>query len=115
MLSLYRRHRQNCKGNHAHNSRTTEYDERKHGWKKCECPIFASGTLQGIFKRQNTAQWDWNAARAVTIAYEKASSWTGTPTEPIPVAAIPEPPSSKRTTIERAIKTYLDEFGEHAA
>ena len=29
MLALYRRHRQNCKGDHAHNTRSSEYDERK--------------------------------------------------------------------------------------
>ena len=26
---------------------TSEFDERKKGWKRCECPIFASGTLSG--------------------------------------------------------------------
>ena len=56
MLALYRRHRQNCKGDHAHNTRSSEYDERKKGWKRCECPIFASGTLQGTFKRQSTGK-----------------------------------------------------------
>ena len=44
-LALYRRHRQECKGGHRHNSRTSEYDERKKDWKRCECPIFVSGSL----------------------------------------------------------------------
>jgi hypothetical protein len=53
-IAMYRRHRQYCKGGHAHNTRTSEYDERKKGWRRCECPIFVSGTLQDQFKRQNS-------------------------------------------------------------
>ena len=51
-LALYRRHRLNCKGGHTHNSRTSEYDERKKNWRRCECPIFVSGTLGKDFRRQ---------------------------------------------------------------
>ena len=47
----------------AEESRTSEYDERKKGWKRCECPIMASGTLEKKFKRQTTGQWEWEAAR----------------------------------------------------
>jgi len=64
-LALYRRHRQECNGGHEHNSRTSEYEERKKGWRRCDCPIFASGTLRKAFKRQNTGQWEFEAARAV--------------------------------------------------
>ena len=60
-LALYRRHRQGCKGGHPHNSRTSEYDQRKKGWKQCECPIFASGTLHRHFRRHNTGQWEFEA------------------------------------------------------
>ncbi len=84
MLSFYRRHRQNCKGNHAHNSRSSEYDERKKGWQRCECPIFVSGTLQGTFIRQNTGQWEWENARSEAIGYEQAKSWSGEPPQIVP-------------------------------
>ena len=47
-----RRRRLNCKGGHTHNSRTSEYDERKKNWRRCECPIFVSGTLGKDFRRQ---------------------------------------------------------------
>ena len=56
--SLYRRHRRECKGQHLHDQRTSEYEERKKGWKRCECPIFASGTLGKHFTRYNTGQWE---------------------------------------------------------
>src|ERR1700677_397201 len=74
-LALYRRHRHNCKGGHAHNTRSSEYDERKKGWQRCECPIFVSGTLQGTFKRQNTGQWQWESAKPVAISYEQPGNW----------------------------------------
>jgi len=74
-LALYRRHRQDCKGGHRHNSRTSEYDERRKGWKRCECPIFASGTLQRKFKRHNTGQWEFESAREIAAALERAKSW----------------------------------------
>jgi hypothetical protein len=45
MLALYRRHRRDCKAGHAEEAPTSEYDERKKGWKRCECPLFVSGTL----------------------------------------------------------------------
>jgi len=113
-LALYRRHRRDCKGGHTENVRTSEYDERKKGWKRCECPIFAGGTLQGTFKRQNTGKWEWDDAKPVALSYENAGNWTGARPEPAaPPAA--EPASAKRFPIERAIKTYLAEFSEHAA
>jgi hypothetical protein len=37
-LALYRRHRQECKGGHAHNARTSEYDERKKGLETVRMP-----------------------------------------------------------------------------
>ena len=48
-LNLYRRHRRDCKAGHPEELRSGEFDERKKGWKRCSCPIFASGTLQGEF------------------------------------------------------------------
>ncbi len=107
MLALYRRHRQNCKGNHSHNTRSSEYDERKKGWKRCECPIFLSGTLSGTFRRQNTGKWEWLDAQPIAAAFETCGTWSGK----IPVS--PQPASSATTpqagpiTIADAVKAYL--------
>jgi hypothetical protein len=105
MLSYYRRHRKNCKGHHAHNTRSTEYDERKRGWTRCECPVFVSGKLGGIFKRQNTGEWEWSRAQTVGEEWTTAGSWDQTPAP----AAQPEPEPTKptRTRIEDAIKVFL--------
>lgn len=114
-LALYRRHRRDCKGGHPEDVRTSEYDERKKGWKRCECQIFAGGTLQGTFKRQNTGKWEWDAAKAVALSYEAAGNWSGIKPEAIPQPAPGEPAATHRVAIDRAVKTYLTEFSEHAA
>jgi site-specific recombinase XerD len=113
-LALYRRHRLNCKGSHAQNSRTSEYDERKKNWRRCECPIFASGTLGKDFRRQNTGRRQWDEAKAVAREMETAGKWEGT-LSPIPVPQPTEPTWYPRVTIERATKALTAEFEEHAA
>jgi integrase len=104
MLSLYRRHRQNCKASHVHNSRSSEYDERKKGWKRCECPVFASGTLHGTFRRQNTGEWEWDAAKAIAARWDATGAWT---TNPQPKPATPESATPDRIALADAIKVYL--------
>ena len=112
-LALYRRHRRGCKGGHAEELRTSEYDERKKGWTRCECPIFVSGSLGKTFRRQSTGRWEWNQAKAIVEQFEKAGNWGGTPA--VPASAPAEPPSPPRVTIERAITAFTAEFEEHAA
>lgn len=111
-LALYRRHRQNCKAAYKHNTRTSEYDERKKGRPRCECPIFVSGSLQREFRRHNTGQWEWTDARAIAQKFEDAGSWAVIP-EPRPPD--PEAPELARVTIDRAVKAFAAEFEEHAA
>jgi hypothetical protein len=60
-LNLYRRHRRACKAGREHNSCSGEFEERRKGWKQCDCPIFASGTIQGEFKRKSTEVWKWDS------------------------------------------------------
>jgi integrase len=103
-LSLYRRHRQECKGGHPHNSRTSEYEERKKGWRRCECPIFASGTLKGRFKRHNTRQWEFDAARVAAAAFERAASWTASIQQAAPQ---PEEPERARIKVADATEAFL--------
>lgn len=103
-LALYRRHRRDCKANHPEELRSSEYDERKKSWRRCECPIFVSGSLQKKFKRHNTGRWEWDDARTVAASFESAGSWSG---------SIPEPPqpalhqAAQRTTILDATEAFL--------
>jgi hypothetical protein len=101
-LALYRRHRQECKGGHTHNTLSSEYDERKKNWKRCECPIFVWGTLQKKFKRQNTGQWEFEAARAVAATLERARTWVRV--DPIPRATETTP---ERITVGDATQAFL--------
>jgi integrase len=112
-LALYRRHRRDCKAGHAEELRTSEYDERKKGWKRCECPLFLSGTLQGTFKRQNTGQWEWENAKPIAISYEAAGNWSGT--VPEPTKPVPRTEEVQGITIEKAVNAFMAEFGDTAA
>jgi hypothetical protein len=104
-LALYRRHRSECKGQHPHNLRTLEYDERKKGWKRCECPIFVSGTLGRNFRRHNTGHWEFEAARAVAAAIERTGSWkTSTPASP-PVKE--QESQAVRITIDETTEAFI--------
>src|ERR1700674_934908 len=111
-LHLYRRHQSKCETGRPEHSRTGEFEELKKGWKRCACLIFASGTLARKFRRQSTGQANWDDAKTVSRQWEAAASWTGTTTVPIqpsPASGVELP---HRTTIEKAVKTYMSEFGE---
>lgn len=116
-LNLYRRHRQECEAGHPEESRSGEFEERRKGWKRCACFIFASGTLGGQFKRKYTGKNDWDEAKAVVTEWERASSWTGAATPPPAPVQTPATtdPKSTRITIDHAIKSFKAEFGHHAA
>ena len=103
-LNLYRRHREACEGGHAFDSRSGEFEERKKGWKRCACLIFASGTLDRKFSRRCTDTADWLEAHQVAETFEKAGTWTGIPRiEP----ALPEPARAKtRVTVRDACAVY---------
>ncbi|MGH9606397.1 MAG: tyrosine-type recombinase/integrase [Terracidiphilus sp.] len=105
-LSLYRRHRQECKAAYPHDFRSSEYDERRKGWKRCECPIFASGTLNRRFKRHNTGQWEFEAAHAVAAALERAGSWV-VAIEPVAPVSSSEEPRTARTSVEDAAEAFV--------
>lgn len=109
-LALYRRHRRHCKAGHSEESRTSEYDERKKGWKRCECPIFLSGTLRGLFKRYNGGQWEWESARALAAQFEVAGSWNpSTQLSPPPAQTVAplHDSGATRVAIGDAIQVFL--------
>ena len=112
-LNLYRRHRRDCKAGHPEESRSGEFDERKKGWKRCSCPIFAAGTLQGKFLRQTTGRWEWTPARAVVAEFERLGTWGKV--APILPAAPSIEAGPKRITIEHAVKVFLAELQETIA
>jgi site-specific recombinase XerD len=105
-LNLYRRHRPNCEGGRPYDSRSGEFDERKKTWRKCACPIFASGSLGRRFRRQTTGKWEWDAARAIAAAWEQAGSWNSA------VSTTPQPSLTtvahdERITILDATEAFL--------
>jgi integrase len=94
-INLYRRHRRDCKAGYPEDSRSGEFDERKKSWKRCDCPIFASGTLARRFRRQSTGAWEWSAAKAAATQWEQTGSWDGRTipdpaAEPAPQQALPD-------------------------
>ena len=90
-LNLYRRHGSHCPGGRSLHDMRYEADELRRSWKKCSCPIYASGTLKGRFKRKNTERFDWDAAKAVLRLWETAGTWD-TPGQLVPVAAVDPSP-----------------------
>jgi integrase len=118
-LNLYRRHRSSCKAGLPHGQRSGEFGERKKGWKRCDCPIVASGTLNGHFNRKSTDVWTWEKAKEIAAAWESKGSWTDLPA-PIPLPPpTPEPAAAPTTApgvkISGAISKYLaDHKGDSA-
>lgn len=99
-LHLYRRHKTSCK-HHPAPCRSSEFDERKKGWIKCDCPITASGVFpNGEFSRKSTGEWEWHRAQAVKDAWEKGEA---------PKGGDDPPSASPDVTVEDAIRLYLED------
>lgn len=112
-LNLYRRHadKDRCAGKHPPDSQSYESDERRPKWKKCACPIYASGRLGDNPKfRKNTKCVNWADARTVADDWERRGLPTPTPPEPPPAA-----PRRIRHTIEEATEACLKEYQENGA
>jgi integrase len=108
-LNLYRRHKRECRAGHSEQYISSEFEERKRGWKRCECPIVLSGTLQRKFKRVSTGQWEWAAARAIAAQREALGDWDQNSASPLaPIAETGE----EHVKIERAINAFLAEREE---
>jgi hypothetical protein len=85
----------------------SEYDERKKGWKRCECPIFASGTLDRIARRQNTGQWEWEPSRLVAAKWETFGNWDATAETSLPVPVLATEQTPGRTKLADATEAFL--------
>jgi integrase len=111
-LKLYRRHRKECEGGHPEDVRTGQFEEGRRGWKRCACIIHVAGTLDKNFNRRQTGQTDWERARAVADALQKAGSWDreiAPPPQPFPQQ------SPHRVAVSSAAQAFLDELKETAA
>jgi len=107
-LNLYRRHRSHCAGGRALHDRTYEPDELRRGWRKCSCPIYASGTLGERFRRMNTEAVAWPEAKAIAAEWQRAGSWgaPGGPKATVP-ASEPAENAPARITVAEALNAYL--------
>jgi hypothetical protein len=92
-MNFDRHHRPDCEGGHPFDSRSEEFQERKKTWRKCACYIFASGRLQGHYKRKYTGTSDWAEAKAIADQGGRPGSWVAKPQ----LAAVPHPVPAFRT------------------
>ena len=104
-LNLYRRHRGNCAAGHPEESRSGEMQERSKKWKRCDCQIYAAGTLAGKFGRRGTRKWIWQEAKAVAVAWEATGTWNLTN---VPAQAPPLIEETPAITVVDATKSYVD-------
>ncbi|WP_321476606.1 tyrosine-type recombinase/integrase [uncultured Paludibaculum sp.] len=108
-LNIYRRHGSHCLGGRALHAMSYEADELRRSWKTCRCPIYASGTLNGQFKRKNTERTTWDEAKPVVRGWEGVGSWDGPSNPMAQERPTPEAASldSGRVTIADAMAAFL--------
>jgi hypothetical protein len=108
MLSVYTRHHPDCKN----------ADDKT--WRRCGCPKWIWGSLDGKFIRQSARTHRWEEAeelrRQLSEGLVSASRPLKVPVPAIVVAPAPPPPSNSerpkkpRVTVEVAVKAYLGRF-----
>ena len=104
-LTLYRRHRLECEAGHREDSRSGEWEERRKGWKRCDCVIHLSGMLDGKFSRKASGASEWLEAWEIADSYEKVNSWTGR--SKIEPAALDPALARPRVTVADACKSFV--------
>jgi len=104
-LNLYRRHVKDCSAGHPKGFRSTEGEERRRAWKKCHCPISASGTLKRKFGRRSTGETDWDAARTKAASWQDWDQQSPPPSSPSPSTS----PRKSASQIEQAAEAYRAE------
>jgi len=103
-LNYHRRHGRNCEGKHPAGTYTSQSEERKKGWARCKCLIYASGSLDRIARRFATKQSDWQKAAELMAPYIAANSWRVA--EP---AAAPIQTNESDTLQDRATVATIEE------
>jgi integrase len=123
MLNLCREHTKSCTRNHRARLHTRKAQESPSlGWKKCGCPIYASGTLKDGFLRKNTGYTTWEEAERQATQWEQAGTWSDpVPSTPTPTRAVESATPSQAepaggtgtaagpnlTTIEDAVTAFI--------
>lgn len=107
-LNLYREHTGTCSQKRRVRLHTRKAEESpRFGWRKCDCPIYASGTLGDGFKRRKTGSTTWPEAEAVVKEWEQAGAWAASLFGSVLKAEL-EPlnaPSAKK--IEDALNAFI--------
>ncbi len=104
-LNLYREHNGECSQKRPRRLHSRKAQEvPRYGWKRCECFIYASGTLADGFKRKNTGQYEWAAAERVAAEWERLGSWSLRAT---PSIATSEQQAQSRISVDDATKAFL--------
>src|SRR5262245_1337441 len=102
-VKLYRRHRKECEAGHAEDAVSGRFEEGRRGWRKCDCLVHGSGTLDGKFNRKSTGKSDWDEASAIATSWEKTDSWNGK--APPPVAPV-APATPDRISVAEATEVF---------
>lgn len=84
MLTLYRRHLKRC----------SKTDDRY--WKRCSCPMWVEGTVNGSYIRRSLHTASWERAQGLAHEIESADDPKTPPKKP-----------EQPTTIEQAVDEYL--------
>src|SRR5262244_1211903 len=74
MLTIYRRHRKKC----THRSDGREY-------RRCRCPVWIDGTLNGEEVRESLKTWDWQRAQEIAREWEANGRMPAPAEEPMSV------------------------------
>jgi integrase len=106
-VSLLRRHVSGCEAKRPSDSYTSELEERRRGFQRCRCKIYAHGTFAGIRRKVGTKQSEWDLARLFIEPYVRAGSWTVQPSLAPPPA--PDPPPSPDAPTPPGGKTPIAE------
>lgn len=108
--NFYRVHKRSCKAGQKEGARNGEFEERKKGWKRCDCSISVSGVFGSRFQRKSTGTADWEEARQVVLNWKD--------TEAPPPALVPPPApcgyDSERVTVEAAVASYKNHHRDSA-
>jgi len=86
MLTLYRRHLKRC----------SKKDDRY--WKRCSCPMWVEGTVNGTYIRHSLQTASWERAQGLALEIESADD--------------PKAPPAKKEeaiTIQQAVDEYLED------
>lgn len=77
------------------------------GWKKCDCPIYASGTLRDGFRRRRAGCTSWPEAEAVVKEWEAAGAWAASPFGAVLKAEPEQPNTPSLKSIEEALSAFI--------